>query len=62
MERRLLLVVLLAMIFSAGHAQEERKLWLNYMDRVARPVVSALAEGRLRENMPVVLSRVIDNK
>jgi hypothetical protein len=31
------------------------------MDKVARPVLSNLAEDKLRENMPVVLSPGIDN-
>ena len=30
-----------------------RTLWLSSMDRIARPVLSALAEDRLRETMPV---------
>ena len=44
------------------YGQEERKVWLSYMDKVARPVVLALAEDRLKETMPVVLSKHIDNK
>ncbi len=44
------------------YGQGERKVWLSYMDKVARPVVSALAEDRLKETMPVVLSKRIDNK
>jgi hypothetical protein len=28
-------------------AQEERKLWLDYLDKTARPVLSALAADRL---------------
>ena len=61
MEKRILLVIL---VFIGGvvRAQEERKLWLNYMDKVGRPVLAALAEDRLKEAMPLVLSRVIDNK
>jgi hypothetical protein len=41
--------------------QGDRAMWLNYMDKVARPVVSALAEGRLHASMPVMLSQRIDN-
>jgi len=61
MEKRILLVMLM---FIGGwvHGQGERKVWLNYMDKVARPVLSSLADGRLRETMPVVLSRVVDDK
>jgi len=61
MKRRILLVGLVV-VSHVGRAQEERKVWLNYMDRVARPVVSALAEDRLKATMPVVLSRISDNK
>ena len=61
MERRILLVVLV-LVSSVGYAQDPRKVWLDYMDKVARPVLSSLAEDRLRETMPVVLSRVVDNK
>src|SRR5690348_5104710 len=40
----------------------DRKLWLQYMDKVARPVLSNLAVGKLKEKMPVTLSERIDNK
>jgi hypothetical protein len=40
----------------------DRKQWLWYMDRVARPVLYNLAEGRLKEHMPVLLSEHVDNK
>ena len=43
-------------------AVDDRTLWLSYMDKIARPVISSLAEGKLKENMPVVLSPKIDNK
>lgn len=42
-------------------AQGDRALWLSYLDSVSRPVLSALAEDKLRERMPVVLSMRIDN-
>ncbi|MBS1607000.1 MAG: DUF2264 domain-containing protein [Bacteroidetes bacterium] len=61
MEKRILLVIFV-MLSGCGYAQEDRKVWLDYMDKVARPVLSALADGRLRETMPVVLSRIVDNK
>ena len=41
---------------------DDRKLWLEYMDRLARPVISNLAAGQLKQNMTVVLSPKIDNK
>jgi hypothetical protein len=39
----------------------DRKLWLDYMDRIARPVLSSLAEDKLKEKMPVILSKRIDS-
>lgn len=39
----------------------DRVAWLNYMDRIARPVIASLAEDKLKEKMPVVLSKNIDN-
>jgi hypothetical protein len=38
-----------------------REAWLRYMDRTARPVLSALADDRLKEVMPVTLSVRTDN-
>jgi hypothetical protein len=38
-----------------------RQLWLNYMDKVARPVLSNLAADNLKANMVVKLSDHIDN-
>lgn len=40
----------------------DRKFWLTQLDKVARPVLSNLAAGKLRENMPVILSPKVDNK
>lgn len=36
----------------ATTAQEERKLWLSYLDKVSRPVLSALAQGKLKQTLP----------
>ena len=41
--------------------ETDRMKWLSYLDKVARPVVSELAEGKLHAMMPVVLSPRIDN-
>ena len=49
-------------IVDAQSPQAERKLWLNYMDKVARPVMSNLAEDKLKERMPIILSDRVDNK
>jgi hypothetical protein len=40
----------------------DRKLWLSYMDKIARPVMMNFAEDKLKEKMPVMLSERIDNK
>lgn len=39
----------------------DRKLWLAYMDKMARPVFENLANGTLKKNMPVVLKKNLDN-
>ena len=39
----------------------DRQLWLTYLDKLAKPVLSNLAEDKLKEKMPVVLSKTIDN-
>ncbi len=39
-----------------------RRLWLNYLDKVAGPVMKNIAENKLKVNMPVVLSNTVDNK
>lgn len=41
--------------------QTDRQLWLGYMDKIARPVLSNIAENKLKEKMPVILSKRIDN-
>ncbi|MEI6950323.1 DUF2264 domain-containing protein [Paraflavisolibacter sp. H34] len=63
-----LLLLCILLVHAAGAQKKgaapvsDRKLWLGYLDKVARPVLSQLAEGRLKEKMPVVLSPRIDNK
>lgn len=41
---------------------DDRNLWLAYLDKLARPVLANLAENKLKEKMPVVLSERTDNK
>jgi hypothetical protein len=59
------LVVLLAFILYMPSflqaQQDDRKLWISYMDKIARPVLLNLSEDKLKEKMPVVLSKRIDN-
>src|SRR5678816_4933246 len=46
----------------AQNKLNDRKVWLNYLDKIARPVLSNLAQGQLKEKMPVELSKTVDNK
>ena len=47
---------------SSSSLSNERKLWLSYLDKLAKPVLSNLANDRLKEKMPVVLSKRVDNR
>ncbi|PWK79617.1 hypothetical protein LX99_00074 [Mucilaginibacter oryzae] len=40
----------------------DRKLWLAYLDKIARPVLSNLAADKLKQNMPVMFADDIDDK
>jgi len=66
-------LILLSMVFvliagkSAGQhntapSNNDRTLWLQYLDKIAGPVLSNLAEDKLKEKLPLVLSVRIDNK
>lgn len=61
---RLIVALLLSSVSGVAIAQQQadRKLWLSYMDKVARPVMRNMAEDKLKLNMPVSLSDRIDNK
>jgi hypothetical protein len=65
-KRKLILLLtgclLFLSLFSQKKKEADRKVWLQYMDKIARPVLSNLAEDRLKEKMPVVLSAKVDNK
>ena len=41
---------------------KERMLWLNYLDKIAKPVLSNLAADHLKEIIPVVLSNKVDDR
>ncbi len=45
----------------AQNSESNRAQWLQYLDKVARPVMSNLAADQLREKMPVELSKHTDN-
>lgn len=61
MKKTFTILIILAYCTTAI-SQSDRQVWLNYMDRIARPVLSNLAEDRLKEKMIVELSPNIDNK
>ncbi len=45
-----------------SHVDENRReQWLNYMDKIARPVISNLASDNLKEKMTITLSNTSDN-
>lgn len=56
-----IVILLFTWPVSAQVKQTDRQVWLNYMDRIARPVLSNLADDRLKEKMKVQLSRYVDN-
>jgi len=45
-----------------GQGPGDRKLWLQYLDKIAKPVLSNLAAGSLKEKMPLKLSDRTDNR
>jgi hypothetical protein len=57
----IVLIHMLPVMVNAQLKETPRDQWLYYMDRVARPVLSNIAAGKLRDNMPVTLSKTIDN-
>ena len=67
MIKQTLFFVFASMLITTANTQpkkdgNDRKLWLFYLDKIARPVLSNLAEDRLKEKMNVVLSPRVDNK
>ena len=46
---------------NAQNKLTDRQLWLQYMDKMAKPVLSNLAEDKLKEKMPVELASNTDN-
>ena len=55
------LLVLVGFSNKALSQNADRKIWLTYLDKIARPVLSNMAEDKLKEKMPVMLSPDIDN-
>ncbi len=62
-------VLLFVLLFVTKNliAQKDTKLsvretWLSYVDKIAKPVLTNLANNTLKESMPIVLSKNVDNK
>ncbi|MGC4104273.1 DUF2264 domain-containing protein [Ferruginibacter sp.] len=64
MIRKMLLPLLIFFIsgLQAQQASTTRNVWLRYLDKIARPVLTNLANNTLKEKMPLVLSERVDNK
>lgn len=45
----------------SSKAVNDRKVWLDHLDKISRPVMQNLAEDKLRAVMPVMLSKRTDN-
>ena len=57
-----LLLLFAAFIFCLTlFAQNDREYWLSTLDKLAKPILSNLAQDKLKEVMPVTLSKRIDN-
>jgi hypothetical protein len=68
MSKSMLMIIFSVLILNSLNGQNknsvegnDRALWLNYLDKIARPVIYSLAEDKLKEKMPVVLSKRVDN-
>lgn len=64
--KKTIIAFCLITLYAAGFAQPgtspaDRQLWLSYLDKVARPVIMNMAADKLKEKMPVVLAKNIDN-
>lgn len=62
---RLIATVLLAciaIIQAQAQPNNDRAQWLQYLDKVSRPVLMNLASDRLKATMPTTVSNRIDNK
>lgn len=67
--KRINILFIICSVALAANAQNntvkentDRKTWLHFLDKIARPVLSNLATNTLKEKMPVVLSERVDNK
>ncbi len=60
-QKILLAVIMFCTVNTGVYAQHERAYWLEQLDKMAAPVLSALAGDRLKTVMPVTLSKRTDN-
>ena len=63
--KKLVLPLACSLLFLFTYSQtkeNDRKLWVQYLDRIARPVLMNLSEGQLKAKMVVELSPTVDNK
>jgi len=59
--KQIALISFFTCLLSGINAQSDRQLWISYMDKIARPVLSDLAQDQLKEKMTVELSATTDN-
>jgi hypothetical protein len=65
--KRASVTFILLLLLNTAFAQKknknvsDRKIWLSYLDKVARPVLSNIATESLKEKMPVAVKTNIDN-
>jgi hypothetical protein len=63
MKKLLAILCCCSFLFASAQTKEnDRKLWLGCLDKIARPVLMNLAQDQLKEKMPVELSKTVDNK
>jgi hypothetical protein len=63
MKKLSIVFLFLFVVFSDSTAQKNnRAVWLQYLDKTARPVLTNLAVNMLKEKMPLALSEKVDNK
>jgi hypothetical protein len=67
--KQLILSIVIVCVFVSVNAQNKeavntttRQVWLNYMDKIARPVMENIAHDELKLKMPINLSDRTDNK
>ncbi|MBP6023419.1 DUF2264 domain-containing protein [Ferruginibacter sp.] len=62
MKKIIISALLFAVVINSIAQKNTRAVWLQYLDKTARPVLTNLANNTLKEKMPLVLSDKVDNK